>query len=108
MRLVYWKCLQNYLIKGVVLTIQSKNEHKIKELKDRIEHLENENYALKQQYNLSDNENNYDEYENFKLERKFGQQTEVWFMIRFYVYKNGAAIKAILWNNFRLYLKFIK
>ena len=62
--------------KGVVLTIETKHEHKIKELKQKIEKLELENESLKQYYNLSDNENHYDEYDNLNLELGKNHQGE--------------------------------
>lgn len=49
----------------MVLTIESKHEHKIRDLKQRIEKLEAENAALKNMQQLSDNDN-YTEYDNLR------------------------------------------
>lgn len=51
-----------------MVTIEAKHEHKIKELKQKIEELENQNELLKQHCNVSDIENTYDEYDNLKFE----------------------------------------
>ena len=48
----------------MVLTIESKHEHKIRDLKQRIEKLEAENAALKNMQQLSDND--YTEYDNLR------------------------------------------
>lgn len=54
-------------LKGIVITIEAKHEHKIKELKSKIDELETENAILKKHCNFSDAENTYDEYDNLKF-----------------------------------------
>lgn len=57
-----------------MVTIETKHEHKIKELKQKIEQLEIENEILKQHCNLSDIENTYEEYDNLKFDHMKASQ----------------------------------